>query len=291
MTADRVKRPASQWYWGDWLRDPALRSCSICARGLWIDMLALMHEGTPYGYLRVGSVAITAEKLARMVGEPVARVRAWLAELEAADVFSRGGDGAVYSRRMVRDEEVRNARAKGGAESSKNPNVPRAKGRGEGRTQGYPSPPSSEGSPSSASAASPSGTTPPPPLRARETSEAYRTVCALLPAAYRADFDALLDLVPEGEAWCREVRGYLEGMGRQAVTPEQVGVGVRHYVAAGKAADAKPRQLWRYVTGAKDDDPPPGAPANGAHRRSEKKPPQQFDYTPTKKDEDPKWQN
>ena len=114
-------------------------------------MLCLMHEGTPYGYLRVGGTVITAEKLARMVGEPPARVRACLTELEAAAVFSRDIDGAIYSRRMVRDEAIRDARARGGEKSLKNPNVPRPKDRAEvaGKEggKGYPSDPSFGGPP------------------------------------------------------------------------------------------------------------------------------------------------
>jgi hypothetical protein len=47
------KRPAFQFYPGDWLRDMALRSCSMEARGLWIEMLCLMHDAVPYGHLRM----------------------------------------------------------------------------------------------------------------------------------------------------------------------------------------------------------------------------------------------
>ena len=39
------------FYPGDWFKDPALRSVSLAARGLWIDMLCLMFEGDHRGYL------------------------------------------------------------------------------------------------------------------------------------------------------------------------------------------------------------------------------------------------
>jgi hypothetical protein len=63
-------RPAFQSYPGDWRRDTALQTCSLAARGLWIEIVCLMHEGEPYDCLRVGAKTIPVELLARMVGEP-----------------------------------------------------------------------------------------------------------------------------------------------------------------------------------------------------------------------------
>lgn len=111
-----AKRPAFQFYPGDWLRDTALRSCSIGARGLWIDMLCLMHEGEPYGHLKVSNKIIKVDVLARMVGESLSRVRSWLTELEEAGVYSVDDEDCIYSRRMVRDEALRDSRAAGGKE-------------------------------------------------------------------------------------------------------------------------------------------------------------------------------
>ena len=50
-----MKRPSFQFYPGDWLRDPALRACSLAARGLWADVLCYMHQGAPYGHLALPS--------------------------------------------------------------------------------------------------------------------------------------------------------------------------------------------------------------------------------------------
>jgi hypothetical protein len=109
-----MKRPAFQFYPGDWLRSADLRACSVGARGLWIDMLCLMHEGTPYGYLRVGGTVIHSETLARMVGAEVEQIAKWLAELAGAEVFSTDKNGVIFSRRMVRDERIRGMRASAG---------------------------------------------------------------------------------------------------------------------------------------------------------------------------------
>jgi hypothetical protein len=111
---EKVKRPAFQFYPGDWLRSTDLRTCSIGARGLWIDMICLMHEGYPYGYLKVGGKVILPDNLSRIVGATLQEVEGWLHELEVAGVFSRDQAGVIFSRRMVRDEKVRENRGKGG---------------------------------------------------------------------------------------------------------------------------------------------------------------------------------
>jgi hypothetical protein len=112
MTA--VKRPAFQFYPGDWLRDANLRICSAGARALWIDMLCLMHQAKPYGHLVFNGRPLEDAQLGRMIGESTKDVTRWLKELEDAGVPSRTADGVIYSRRMVKDEAVRNVRASGG---------------------------------------------------------------------------------------------------------------------------------------------------------------------------------
>lgn len=109
-----MKRPSFQFYPSDWLRDTALRSCSVGARGLWIDMICFMHEGTPYGHLKVNNKVILPNNLSRMVGETLDVVERYLHELKDAGVYQIDDDGAIYSKRMVKDEIVRNQRAMGG---------------------------------------------------------------------------------------------------------------------------------------------------------------------------------
>jgi len=112
------KRPAFQFYPGDWMRSADLRSCSVAARGLWIEMLCLMHDGNPYGHLRVGDRVIGVQQLARMVGSTLKEAQICIAELVESGVCSVADDGCFYSRRMVRDEQVRNARIEGGKAGS-----------------------------------------------------------------------------------------------------------------------------------------------------------------------------
>jgi len=129
------------FYPGDWLRNIRLRTCSLAARGLWMDMLCLMHQGEPYGHLALGIQkdpadeanddalrAILPANLARMVGATEKGVSTLLRELEEAGVFSRTAEGIIYSRRMGRDEKLRQVRAAGGPKSLQNPKVPRPSG-------------------------------------------------------------------------------------------------------------------------------------------------------------------
>jgi hypothetical protein len=148
-----MKRPSFQFYPNDWLSASDVRACSVGARGLWIDMLCFMHQGDPYGHLTLNGKGILPPILARIVGASSDDVEGWLAELEAMAVFSRTADGTIYSRRMIRDEEVRQARAAGGVKSLNHPNVAKPKA-DKGAVKGYPSRIPFRPSPSSSSSSS-----------------------------------------------------------------------------------------------------------------------------------------
>lgn len=124
MSGEKTKAPSFQFYPGDWLHDSALRLISVGARGLWIDMMCVMHQSEPYGYLKVNHKVILPVNLARIVGLSLPETEGYLSELEEAGVFSRDADGAIYSRRMVRDEELRQKRRAGGTLGG-NPNLTR----------------------------------------------------------------------------------------------------------------------------------------------------------------------
>jgi hypothetical protein len=159
------KLPAFQFYPGDWMKDPSLRSVSFAARGLWVDMLCLMFEG---GFKRgfmchPNGKAITTPQLCRIVGGSAEEILPLLDELEATGVFSKTENGVIFSRRMVRDEERRKLLSDAGKRGGGNPKL-----RGENKplnpplkgglkTKVKPSPPPS-------ASASPSGIkTPLPP--------------------------------------------------------------------------------------------------------------------------------
>jgi hypothetical protein len=122
------KIPSFPFYIGDWMKDPALRSVTRAARGLWMDMICLMWEsprrgflehpdGSPHSRAEVSSLVGGEEECRRCGSRPrgnghkcphqPAQIEELLRELERAGVYSKTSSGVIYSRRMVRDEAIR----------------------------------------------------------------------------------------------------------------------------------------------------------------------------------------
>lgn len=104
-----MKRPAIQFYVGDWFKDPELSMCSPATRGIWIDILCRMHDSaTP------GTLAGTIEQLARLTRCNDAEFDAAVRELDAtktARVTVRDKIVTLVNRRMEREERERKANA------------------------------------------------------------------------------------------------------------------------------------------------------------------------------------
>jgi hypothetical protein len=118
------KLPHIPFYTGDWLKEPTLKFVSLASRGLWIEMLCHMNESPERGYL-VNSKGkpYTPKQLAKLVGFELSEIEPLLVELQDNDVYSTDERGAIYSRRMIRDQIARNIRhengTKGGRPSKK----------------------------------------------------------------------------------------------------------------------------------------------------------------------------
>jgi ethanolamine utilization protein EutQ (cupin superfamily) len=115
-----MKRPSFQFYPSDWRADTGLQICSLQARGLWVEILCLMHEigqreGGRYGYLEMNGKRLTGAQIARLVGIDEKQVLHLMDELQEAGVFSRGEDAVIYSRRLLRDGELKQTRSKAGS--------------------------------------------------------------------------------------------------------------------------------------------------------------------------------
>jgi hypothetical protein len=96
----------SKFCWADWERDPALRTSSYAAKGLWMDMLCQMDANPERGFLVIAGRAATSAEIARMVGGERRMVERLIGELEANGVFSRDERGAIFCRRMTRDDAI-----------------------------------------------------------------------------------------------------------------------------------------------------------------------------------------
>lgn len=96
-------RPWMKFYPRDWRGDQALRAVSLSARGLWMEMLCIMHEAKPYGHLLIGDQPVSSDVLSRVVGASPEEVQALLVELQTAGVCRTTRTGVVYSKRMTDD--------------------------------------------------------------------------------------------------------------------------------------------------------------------------------------------
>ena len=110
-----MKLPAFQFYPGDWRKDPGIQSLTFEERGIWVELLCLMHESESRGKLMIGGEPYPIERLARMFclsPEVMGKVISTLITLGVASRCEN--TGALICRRMVRDEKLREVRAKAG---------------------------------------------------------------------------------------------------------------------------------------------------------------------------------
>lgn len=118
-----MKLPAFQFYVGDWRKDPGVQSLSFHDRGVWFEILCLMHESERRGVLLLGSVKMPDEALARLLGLDNQILTTTITTLLTYGVASVEEEtGALISRRMIRDEHIRQIRIKAGKQGG-NPNL------------------------------------------------------------------------------------------------------------------------------------------------------------------------
>ncbi len=150
-----MKRPSFQFYTADWQGNSNLKRCTHEEKGIWMDILCLMHDQEEYGILRWN-----LKEIAQAVGASFSKIKALVTKgvLKGSDAgcedyiyTPRSGrkdgipvilipkqDGSIwYSSRMVRDEYVRTIRG----ESSRFSEAPKSS----------PKPPKGDGSTTSSS--------------------------------------------------------------------------------------------------------------------------------------------
>ncbi len=100
----KAKLPWIKFWPGAHLNEPSLKLSSLSARGLWADLWPMMVEAPTRGILTMpNGDNPTIEQIAKLVGSGEGEVKAAMNELEKNGVFSRTEDGAVFSRRIVRE--------------------------------------------------------------------------------------------------------------------------------------------------------------------------------------------
>jgi hypothetical protein len=174
-----VKRPSFQWYPADWKNNAKLRRCTFAQRGVWVEIIGLMHASDEYGVLRW-----TLKEIANAIGcklkdvqelhdkgvlkgaNPGERCAAYVftpnhaGKFGAPVILVAEQDGPIwFSSRMLVDEYKRTARSPKPTigETPKPTPKPTPKGGiGEGLGD-HPTPHHSRARASSSSSSSPSG--------------------------------------------------------------------------------------------------------------------------------------
>ena len=93
-----MAQPWFKFYPRDWQSDVALRSCSLMARGAWVEIIAIMHGSDQPGHLLIGGKAPSVRQLALLSGTSEREMTRALDELRAAAVLDEL-DGVIVSRR------------------------------------------------------------------------------------------------------------------------------------------------------------------------------------------------
>lgn len=119
----RSKAPSFQFYANDWMGNLALQSCSIGARGLFIQLLCLMHNSSEPGKLFLpNGFSPSATKTAQLCNVDARQYRRHLPELLQNGILKLDDNGIIYCKRMIRDNELRNKRKEAGSKGG-NPNL------------------------------------------------------------------------------------------------------------------------------------------------------------------------
>jgi hypothetical protein len=110
-----MKLPAIQFYPADWRKDPGVQSLDFFDKGVWFEILCLMHESPERGKLLLNGIAMPDAALARILGLDNQTLTKTLTTLLDYGVASRDPEsGALMNRRMVKDEGIRKVRTEAG---------------------------------------------------------------------------------------------------------------------------------------------------------------------------------
>src|SRR3990167_4535342 len=116
------KLPSWQFYPGDWRKDPGVQALSYEERGIWFEILLLMHESEERGKLLLNGQPMSIDRLARLLGLDKDKINSAINTLLELGVMSTYlKTGILYNRRMVRDEEIRRKKSKAGHIGGGNP--------------------------------------------------------------------------------------------------------------------------------------------------------------------------
>jgi len=110
-----MKLPALQFYPGDWHKDQGVQALNLEERGAWFELLLMMHDSDERGVLVLNGQPMSEAVIARRLGLLNQNANQILTTLLTYGVVSRREhDGALFCRRMVKDEKIRQIRTESG---------------------------------------------------------------------------------------------------------------------------------------------------------------------------------
>lgn len=110
-----MKRPSFQFYPADWRKDPGVQALPYHDRGVWFEIICLLHESEERGKLLLNGRPMPDDALARLLGLDKQKLNQTLSILIEFGVAQRCDEtGALMNRRMVRDEALSKIRAESG---------------------------------------------------------------------------------------------------------------------------------------------------------------------------------
>ena len=100
----RPRLPWMKFHPRDWLNEPSLRLASRAARGLWIDLICIMWDSPIRGKaIAPNGDVLQPHDIAALVGENRETCVIILQELHKLGVCSHDEKGAIFCRRMLRE--------------------------------------------------------------------------------------------------------------------------------------------------------------------------------------------
>ena len=110
----KSKKESFAFYPVDWISDSRLRLCSAGARGLWIDILCLMHLSNERGYLLIEDTILDEEMLQKTLGYDAKEFDNCFMELRRYNIIKKDEKNRYFSKTMVNAQKISEKRSVSG---------------------------------------------------------------------------------------------------------------------------------------------------------------------------------
>lgn len=109
-----MKLPAFQFYPADWKKDIKVQSLSFEERGIWFEILCLMHESEDRGKLVINKKPMDEETISRLISCELSMFKKALKRILELGVAYKDKNEIIFNKRMVNDEKIIKIRRKCG---------------------------------------------------------------------------------------------------------------------------------------------------------------------------------